>query len=41
MINYNLITNRPPIMQRWSISKMQSMRSRSCSPYIQGLRGSP
>jgi hypothetical protein len=33
MINYNLPTNRPPIMWRWSISKMQSMRSRSWGQY--------
>jgi hypothetical protein len=33
MINYNLLTNRPPTMRRWSISKMQSRQLRSWGQY--------
>jgi hypothetical protein len=31
--SYNPLTSRPPTMRRWSISKMQSMRSRSWDWY--------
>jgi hypothetical protein len=31
--NYNLLMSRPPTMRRWTISKMQSMRSRSWGWY--------
>ncbi len=31
--SYNLLTSRPPTMRRWSISKMQSMWSRSWGQY--------